>query len=136
MSISSDIERKDVMYDVDEEWEVWCTWAIFNGILTGSAKTIAFTIVTPKIMEGVVPVFQDLKLNGRSGDGQFTFASAAVTDGYNILADDSIKVEVDVASGNMIGVRLTKKTGSFNGKNNTPVAIQNGYMRIKFVSAV
>ena len=136
MSIASEIERKDVMYDVDEEWELWSTWTIFDGILTGSAKTIAFTIVTPKIMENVVPVFETLKLNGRSGDGQFTFASAAVTGGYDILTDDSIRVEVEVASGNLIGVRLTKTSGTFSGKNNSPVAIQNGSMRIKFVSAV
>ena len=134
--MSNEIERKDVFYDVDEEWELRSTWTIFNGILTGSAKTIAFTIVTPKLMEGVVPIFKTLKLNGRSGDGQFTFASTAVTDGYDILADDSIRVEIDVASNNLIGVRLAKKTGTFNGKNNTPVAIQNGFMDIKFVSSV
>lgn len=129
------VERFEVMYEVDEEWYLDCTWAIFNGILTGSAKSVAFTIVTPKIMENVVPVFKTLKLNGRSGDGQFIFAPEAVTGGYDILADNNIRVEIEVASGNMIGVKLTK-TSAFNGKNNTPVALQNGSMRIKFVSAV
>lgn len=123
------------MYEVDEEWYVDCTWAIFNGFLTGGAKSIAFTIVTPKIMENVVPIFKTLKLNARTGDGQFAFASEAVTGGYDILADKSITVEAQVASGNMIGVKLTK-TSAFNGKNNTPVALQVGSMRIKFVSAV
>ena len=32
MSIASEIERKDVMYDVDEEWELWSTWTIFDGL--------------------------------------------------------------------------------------------------------
>ena len=96
---SQQIFKMDVMFEVDEECYIENTWVIMNGILTGSAKALAFTIPTPKIMQDVVPIFKSLKLNGRGADGSFTFAPAAVTGGYDILNDDSIRVESAVATG-------------------------------------
>lgn len=130
------VDRMEVMYEVGEDLTIANTWVILNGILTGSSKSIAFTIPTPKIMQDVAPTFKSLKLNGRSSNGSFTFTEAAVTGGYDILKDDSIRVEVAVATGTLIGVKLTKKTGTFSGTNNTPVAIQVGEIVINFESAV
>jgi hypothetical protein len=130
------VNKMDVMYEIGEELTIANSWVILNGILTGSAKSIAFTIPTPKIMQDVAPVFKSLKLNGRSANSSFTFAEAAVTGGYDILKDDSIRVEVEVATGTLIGVKLTKKTGAFSGANNAPVALQVGEIVINFNSAV
>lgn len=130
------VDRMEVMYEIGEEMTIASSWVILNGILTGSAKAIAFTIPTPKIMQDVAPTFKSLKLNGRSANGLFSFTDTAVTGGYDILKDDSIRVEVEVATGTLIGVKLTKKTGTFNGANNTPVALQVGEIVINFESAV
>lgn len=96
------------------------------GNVTGSKKSLDFTVQLPKSLEDIKNVtFNEIKINARHADGGYTLTDTYLKAGYDVLADSSIVVTYRINTGtNAITINLDKSSGEFNGTNNTPQTIE------------
>lgn len=96
-----------------------------SGTLTSGGQALAFTVFLPKSFDDVESItINELKLNARCG-GNYTLASWFVDGGYDILTDNTIDVSYAISKTiNALTIRLGKKSGTFNGTNNTEQSIE------------
>lgn len=96
------------------------------GNVTGSKKSLDFTVQLPKSLEDIKNVtFNEIKINARHADGGYTLTDTYLKDGYDVLSDSTIVVTYKINTGtNAITINLDKSSGAFNGTNNTPQSIE------------
>lgn len=102
-----------------------------GGILTNSAKRLQFSIPLPKFIPNLNVAVTGLKINVWITDGGYAIGSGYVTNGYDIIADNTITITATIATGNMLNLRLDKTT-VFNGTNNTPISVQINELTLSF----
>ena len=102
-----------------------------GGILTNSAKRLQFSIPLPKFIPNLNVAVTGLKINVWITDGGYAIGSGYVTNGYDIIADNTITITATIATGNMLNIRLDKTT-VFNGTNNTPISVQINELTLSF----
>lgn len=115
---------KSLFYSVGEvvslDVEVYC-----GGTLTNNQADIKLTIFLPKSLYDVESItINELALNIRY-DGGYTLTDRFVDGGYDVIGDSTINVKYDISKSlNALTIYLNKKSGTFNGKNNTAQAIE------------
>ena len=102
-----------------------------GGILTNSAKRLQFSIPLPKFIPNLNVTVTGLKINVWITDGGYAIGGGYVTNGYDIIADNTITITATIATGNMLNIRLDKST-VFNGTNNTPISVQINELTLSF----
>ena len=115
---------KSLFYSAGEvvslDVEVYCC-----GTLTNNQADLKFTIFLPKSLYDVESItINELALNVRY-DGGYTLTNGFVDGGYDVLSDSTINVKYDISKSlNALTIYLDKKSGTFNGKNNTAQAVE------------
>lgn len=101
-----------------------------SGTLTNVQKLIYFTIFLPKSCYDIESItIDELKLNIRHNGG-YVLAQWFVDGGYDVMSDSTISVSCTMASDvNALTILLSKKSGTFNGTNNTVQAIEINKLR-------
>lgn len=96
-----------------------------SGTLISGGQALAFTVFLPKSFDDIESItINELKLNA-CGGGNYTFGGWFVDGGYDVLTDNTIDVSYGISKTvNALTIRLGKKSGTFNGKNNTAQAIE------------
>lgn len=100
--------------------DVYC-----GGTLTNGQTDLKFTIFLPKSLYDVESItINELALNIRY-DGGYILTSQFVDGGYDVIGDSTINVKYAISKSlNALNIYLNKKSGTFNGKNNTAQAIE------------
>lgn len=121
--------QSDVSFESGESCTI--TGNVTIGWLTNTKKRIRFSAVIPKLYDGLSFTVSEMKMNGMSSTGGFTFGSY-VSGGYDILNDSNITVTSTRSSGNIITFDLTT-TASFSASaDNTPVTLEIWSLIIAF----
>lgn len=125
----------DLLFHDGDTYTFDNTWMILTGIVTGNKQTLAFSLPLPKIAQNLNVSITALKLNVRHSDGGFTLTNNSVNGGYNVLTDNTLSVDVALINPTMLGIKITKSSGQFNGTNNSPQAIQIGEITLSFAAS-
>ena len=125
----------DLLFHDGDTYTFNNSWMILAGIVTGSKQALAFSLPLPKIAQGLNVSITTLKINVRHSDGGFTLTNNSVDGGYNVLTDNTLSVSVALINPTMLGIRIAKSSGQFNGTNNSPQAIQVGEITLSFSAA-
>lgn len=94
------------------------------GVLSANTSELYFSVPIAKSLEEVNGVtVNDMKINART-NGKYALSSAYVNNGYDVLSNSTINVTVTITTGSNVITFKLKKSGTFNGNNNTPVSVQ------------
>lgn len=96
-----------------------------GGALSSGKTDLMFTIFLPKSFDDIESITIDkLKVNIRA-DGGYTLTQGYAPGGYDIMSDSTISLAHEISKKlNSLTIHLYKKSGTFNGKNNTAQAIE------------
>ena len=104
-------------YSVDAE-------ALFPGLISNSAQTIAFDICLPKSAAGRTLTVTALTLTVRGVNG------IVASSDYDFLNNSTVTATVDSADGRHVVIRCVKTGAWSNAVNNTPVTVKPGLSAI------